>query len=778
MSSSGHKIDPIAADLERLLEKHKINEAQHLCLVHLDTIKSSESSLMWDMIPIICRRLRTLNSYRFKTYQVCETLLTFFAENCNPKEVLLALLTELETNTICIESTSSPGATNAKGQEASQRLRSSPQSSSSSSSGSSVASTNGNHLGAASSSLNTLNEDNCFKAILQPLETTLLRLPTKRNETLKWTLSTLLSHFNLMVPSDHQLEGKERLLLESDRIIRRINETLPLFVDFLETFVEEVSLQRVVATPPHPLSQVASPQRQQSVIVHAKSLTSPPNLAPPPIAPPSSVPTPKPPSKSADPDVQRYLLLKTLLYILDHPCAQLDLHPDTMNNEIQKTTQKIIQLVTKLEPNLYNLFQREEELATISGTRENCKLMTDIDIHSDSFKIACGTLSYLAHVTHAHWAHFSTRFLPTVYDHQYALTTHLPIICELLSRQESMICEKGLSLCQVLIIDRLQPKSLDSHFLEMFSEPSDIDRKLTSIMIFSTLKSHRAAALKVFTALIKCFDDEARLKLIYTNLSDPVQHIGLKSLLINMYRQFLAHEFTYLVAKECLKSGEAEDIRKSSEYLGTNLNKMVHLISRVALPNGAESELMPPDAILEALSVIWLISRRDSRKNLTHFWDIANDILVQFLQPLRKAVTMAQTQCRLELANITNQKRPNAANTSPNANASLSPSAAGATGSSTSPGSTTSSTSPKSPSKRHLKAKRQLKQSQTAKLNNNSMANSTTNQPLEVMTVGGEKLTLPPDHERQTLEASLTQLDVISANLQEVESIFKSHGFS
>lgn len=179
LNKSNTGLNPLTT-LKTQLDKHKMKDA--FAMVKDDLIPqmvASDAQLMWDVIPLVCCRLRGLNEFRFKTFQYCREILQEIAQTCKPKEVLIALLAELEND--------SEG-----------------------------------------------KDDNCFKAIVKPLQYVLLQLPTKRNETLKWVLSTLNTHLvKIDLPKEYNLEGKERLLLEQDASVKRYTAILPLYVQFL-----------------------------------------------------------------------------------------------------------------------------------------------------------------------------------------------------------------------------------------------------------------------------------------------------------------------------------------------------------------------------------------------------------------------------------------------------------------------------------------------------------------------------------------------------------------
>lgn len=164
------------------LDRYKIKEAQAIFVDNHATLVS-ESEFIWDLIPHICKRLRGLSQFRFKVFEGCEKMLHKIStdENCNPKEVLIILLSEV----------SQP-----------------------------------------------CDDDNVFKATIRSLEGTLFRIehPTPRDENLSWVLSVLIKYIHSLELPDETFNDSERVDAMMDAFGRRYNDILPLMLSFIEDF--------------------------------------------------------------------------------------------------------------------------------------------------------------------------------------------------------------------------------------------------------------------------------------------------------------------------------------------------------------------------------------------------------------------------------------------------------------------------------------------------------------------------------------------------------------
>lgn len=179
--------EPPLNQIKFYLDRYRIKEALQIFFdEHTLSLFKEEADFMWDLVPLICKRLRGLCQYRFRVFEGCERMLCRIAieEHCNPKEVLISLLAEI-------------------------------------------------------SQPDQAEDDNVFRAMIRPLEGTLLRMkqPSPRDENFRWSLNVLIRHINdIDLPNDYNLEGKKRLTLANEPNVKRYIEVLPLLLNFIEEF--------------------------------------------------------------------------------------------------------------------------------------------------------------------------------------------------------------------------------------------------------------------------------------------------------------------------------------------------------------------------------------------------------------------------------------------------------------------------------------------------------------------------------------------------------------
>lgn len=612
--------DPFVAQLQVLLDKHKVREA--LDLIRMPEIRerlANDSELMWDTIPVICSRLRSLNEFRFKTFGICQEILLDLAHLCRPKEVLISLLAELEFETHNM-----------------------------------VEDINGNKSTASATELKYQVDDSCFKAILKPLQYILIQMPNKRNETLKWVLSTLNNHvLKIPVPKEQQVEpGRERVIYDGDPRVRRLHLVLPIYLDFLEAFVDEFDRSRKESRL-KPLDEV----QEAKVVPH------------------------------------RDILLRALMALLFHPFMFLDLtlilkDPKAKqeaakienNNVVEEKPSRIdysntsilsnalaskpinkyvwtflknpsiaggpsllvpelddsltcairtLELISVVEPNIYRLYDDFDGWR--QSISENDDEEVDSELKSDAATYAVAVAAYLAVGQNLYP---TDNFVPSVYSHSFAFEKHLPYIYVLLERTENLAHEKGLVLADKLI-SLISAGSLSISFADIL-RTYPIEKSLINIMRFSTLSTNRKKALGIFKLYLSRYTNDGRYQLLYRTLAEPGQHTVVSGLALTLYKDFILSE------------------SDASAFLGVHLQRFLKKAIAICLPEGTESDLIENnDTILGTLNLIRFLCIRDPKTvNGTKIWDLREYLRKGFLKSLREAVDLSRTHFNIELRQL------------------------------------------------------------------------------------------------------------------------------
>lgn len=475
---------PLLTLMQNELDKHHMREVMDLFSnAFMEEINTNGSTIVWDLIPLICQRLRGLSEYRFRTFSCCQQMLIQLCDTCNPKELLIIFLSELENDLNTSRNLKKDSdSTNQEGNE--------------------------NDSEDAFDDFE-ITDSNCFKALLKPFEIILLNLPKKRNETLKSVLSSLSEHvirLSLNSIETYDFANNNRYQLGLFPEVKNVTTVMSMYVGFLETFVSEVDINRLSYNI----------YEDQEVC------------------------------KTSDPEVQRTTLLKTLLRLLDYPLLNMDLSDLSQqsyeiteklvmssildNNHLVQPRQialKVVQLISCLHANFYTLLERTELIATNEE-------VSDIFLFKNNFRSAMAVICYmLASEPHR----CPPVFRPHVYTHIHNLGVNLPYIRELLENNQYLVYDKGLALLASLL-DPIKPASLEEKFFELLRQ-APVDKSLISVMIYSSVKSSQEQALALFRKLIDCFEPKGRFKLIYSILSQPNQHAGVQGMVICLYKDLL-----------------------------------------------------------------------------------------------------------------------------------------------------------------------------------------------------------------------------------------------
>lgn len=557
--SAEEKKDSILKVFQYDLEKHRTREVLDIFQrAIIPDARKNGSYIIWDVVPIVCQRLRGLSQFRFKTYNLCEKILLDLCEICNPKELLIIYLSELETD-----------------------------------------------INIAKENLTDFSgivESNCFKALLKPLENILLKLPTKRNETLKNILVSLNEHIYMGITINLDLTDYQAFCETTNTI----NNILSNYVNFLEAFVKEVNIY-------NSHNQICS--------------------------------------KTSDPTIQRALLLRTLFSLLDSPIKYMELFPTKETDKNEKKLSngevvpvkpdlsnlfkgkiittgmiatKIVRLISCLHANYYTLLNRYD---LINEKKENTLCLIDLYMSTEQFKYATAYLSFFL-ITQPELC--PSNFIPRVYTHAYNFSIHLPHLKTLLINDQ-YVSYKGLSLLEALL-NHINEESLSESITPIIS----IVKCLVELIYHSSVLSTKQTALAQFQRLVKCMEPLSRYKLFYSIFSELEDKFQFQGLVVGMYKNIV---FSHSV------------------YQGNNLHRIMRtLISAISLPPKEPYDLIDKNILLShLLNFIYYLLKSDQDNN-TRIWDILPVIKDTFLKPLKAAIEESINNLKLELCKLKEMK--------------------------------------------------------------------------------------------------------------------------
>lgn len=623
----------ILKQLEVYLDKHKLRDIEEFMDDEVYNEIESDIVLKFDIMILICRRLRTLNKYRFKTFETCQNLLIEIANRCNPKEMLVSFLAELENGTCELEEDS--------GSEENETEESSPKKVSKSS------------------------FDNCVKSLFTPLKIVINKMPNRREVNLKWVLGILNCHLTkiaMPIVTDQQspatLDYKEYNKL-NQASLERFDFLLPDYLNFLAEFVDQYAnenyrpisakylngkitlIKALLSILHHPLMHLDLSTDRSAENSANKPADKPVNKS---ADKPADKPTDKSAEKSTDSkqpppanstansksiqsiDLDKEGLIIGLTSTKDKLLSELKgVKCFKQNSQIYSF--QIVNLISRLEPNIFDLYDLEQLLCRQEKNEDSKLKLTE-----DLVRYSLGVQAYICYVLLGE----HLNFIPSaVYSPIYVFAQHVQYIIMLMERSEPFIYEKGLYLAEKLIF-KLPDLSVKSNFLDFLRE-HPLDKTIIKVMRFSANEQHRRTAYQVYRKLITILDAKGRYNFIYKTSAEPNQYTGIRGLMITVYKDFVL------------------DKAHSHEFTGSNLQNFIRLVIDQHNLVQEEFDLIENmDSLMSFLNFIrfLLIWNKSSQANVTGVLDEPKEIN-EFLDKLKKKIEFGRSflKMKINLAN-------------------------------------------------------------------------------------------------------------------------------
>lgn len=629
--------DPPIKRIKFYLDKYKIKEALQI-FFHSNTLKllSEESDFMWDVIPMICSRLRGLCQYRFRVFEGCERMLCRIAveESCNPKEVLISLLAEINQS-------------------------------------------------------EDQNDDNVFRAMIRPLEGTLLRMnsPSPREENFRWTLNVLMRHINdIELPQEYNIEGKKRLSLPNDPSVKRFIEVLPLMLNFIEEFNDKpIDYDR---SPMPILTESQIDEVLNGELVDDGDFMNDVQM----------------PTRCDITEAS----ITALLHLIQRPFTYLD----TTNycKELKFTAIRCLSLLLKLLPDLFapiykrllvntmnsNLMitsdQMLENSADIISANISSLATNHFEGNSTNAMLTLATCVYLFRcevksnnlpppppppptappssssassspqppMTPISLIDIVQSF-PQILTHESLLFCHLPYAVILLKRSEILAHEKGLLLmCNLLAL--IEPNSLDRKFYEL-SKASSLMEQLFQIMVYSPLCINRRRAYELFSQICDLLTFDCKLDMFKWILRQTELRPCIRAACIDQYRKHLNNihkELMRLYQQLALVTNNdncCEIMKQINQWQsryksigGQALVEFLDLCIAACLPESQHTDIIENyELLLATLTMFrYLRLRKTLMKDDTeHNYLCDKELKKNFFDPVRSAVALVMNELKL-----------------------------------------------------------------------------------------------------------------------------------
>lgn len=570
------------------LDRYRIKEALQIFFDE-NTLKllRDDSDFMWDIIPLICKRLRGLCQYRFRVFEGCERMLCRIAvdENCNPKEVLISLLAEI-------------------------------------------------------SQQDQYDDDNVFRAMIRPLEGTLLRMsqPSPRDENLRWVINVLLRHINdIELPQEYNLEGKKRLSLPNDPSVKRFIEILPLMLSFIEEFNEKPIDYDKSPMPILTESQIEEVFNGELIDDDLMNESS---------------------SSRSD---SLNTSITALMGIMYRPLTFLDL--TTFCNDLRIFANRCLNTLLKLRPNLFSpIYKRLCDKSDV--TDSNCCFKSHSSGLCAESTISIATYSYIYRCERVVSVD-STQFFPQVMAHEFVLACHVPFIVALLERSEILVHEKGLILLESLL-KCLEHNTLDQKFLDMF-ENFSLLKQLFKIIVFSPLCTNRRRAYEMFTHICDILTYDCKLETFKFVLTQTDLRPCVRAACIDQYRKHLTNVYRELmnlsqdqssasVAVNTTISAQIKQLHGRYKAIGGQvLIDFLDLCIKACLPDLQHTDIIENyELILATLTMFRFLKLRKTifKNEVEEDYLIGKRLKKSFFDPIRNAIALIMSELKLHHKDI------------------------------------------------------------------------------------------------------------------------------
>ncbi|CAB3259751.1 unnamed protein product [Arctia plantaginis] len=437
--------------ISTLLDSGKYKEA--LGAVNEDRFAKSFKDNCWDLIAVVIGKIEDDTIIiKPSMYGACEQLLVIIIEKCSPEEALLEFIEQIEL----------------------------------------------------------AKNDAQFGLVLQPLQDLLKKMSVKRGRSLEWCLNSIITYIEKIPIPDHQLEGQERLLMDSDINMRRVTRVYTLLPPFYKHFMKELD-------------------------------------------------------ENDTNNKTKQIITAFLISLLGKPVIYLDLDPETNDkSEARLTCSMIIQDICTLEKNVLK-FLELVEVCYREGLKKSVSKQDNEDEklpYEHKEKINMTTLSGLFYAVFS--GHFAIPELavPQVYRLDYVLNTVMLCSVHLLSFPEYGPLAKAIALCNA-VVDRFPQKMS----YDLFS-PIHIDmcKGLTNVAIYSSYEILRKQALAAIECHINKFDYKGRCTLI-KYLIELSNHSGMIGYAITLYKNSINESYAQPKLDECFTGAQLSTMIKKICFL-------------------------------------------------------------------------------------------------------------------------------------------------------------------------------------------------------------------
>uniref|UniRef100_A0A6A7G036 Glomulin-like n=1 Tax=Hirondellea gigas TaxID=1518452 RepID=A0A6A7G036_9CRUS len=412
-----------------------------------------------------------------------------------------------------------------------------------------------------------------YRALLRPMQVALKRQVSRNcSPTLHcWAFRSVLDHMARMeLPSDYNLEGRERKLLDAAPAVMALSDHLQCVVDFFKVFYEDIILAKLIFSNKIPNTN--------------------------------------------------FFMAKTLLKLFDKPLTFLDVYSNKKGDEntVYRTSSKLIIMIIRLiknpiklfseisyktsDPKKKNINKKENETIDKEGEFES-----EDDEDDDVAELLNASQTSLATMYYCMFSqNMSIESVPCVYSSQHKFLSCLPLVCTLLSKVEHLAMHKGVLLARSLIT-HIDNRSMPAACLDSPSH-YQLSKLLVNIMTYTENKEIRLCALSFYRTYITKLDYDAVYRL-FEYLLQSQTHAGFLGFIITEIKQnsLLSLKEKRIASEFSDGFTKGEDLSRTvpsySKFTGQSLWKLVYLACH--LPDGERTDFLEcGDKVLSALNLV------------------------------------------------------------------------------------------------------------------------------------------------------------------------------
>ena len=309
-------------------------------------------------------------------------------------------------------------------------------------------------------------------------------------------------------------------------------------------------------------------------------------------------------------------------------------------SDARQVAERFVQNILINSSNVFDLIDFENVKHSFKKDRFN-NLKENESIRWQS---AIGTLFFLIYDDAAqpnNQRHGFIENLPFCYQPSYLFNLLLPSISCLLEENQNYLANYKAIRLGILLVERIPTGCMSKEELQMEIHSKFLNNLVRTI-IYSSSEAVRKNSYILFEKYYLLFEDNhARYRLVNMIL-ETSNHSGFISQIIVKMKNTVLQQ---------INTSDKE--MPDKKFIGHGLKVLIRKIC--VLKHGAETDLLEiSDELMSTLNLLICLMARDKSNNLTQIWDLKDEIIQNFVKPLKTAISMSRAHYKLKLNDKTN----------------------------------------------------------------------------------------------------------------------------